>query len=104
MALKKATLKEKAEENARVTKGTSKNQEVLKEGVPCEHSKKHLASEKIVGVNVGVTLNMEDYNSLRVDCWATDYVGENETHDEAYARVLEVVDSTLQSTIKYYKE
>lgn len=97
------SLSEKAEENARVTKGTSKEQEVLKEGVPLEHSNKHLHSSKMVGVNIGTTLNMGDYESLRVDVWLTDDVSDNETFDGAYERVIGVAHSTLEKVVNLYR-
>ena len=91
---KKKKLEKKAEENTRVTHGTSKNQRVIKEGVPLDHSPKHIKKpldpNKIVGVNIGVTKNMGEYESLRVDCWLTDEVLENETQKEAIERISEI--------------
>lgn len=101
MALKKKSLKEIASDNTQVTKGTSNNQEVLKEGTPNDHSIKHL-STKIVGANIGITKNMENYESLRVDCWLTDTVKENETVEQAYERILGIIDKTMQDTVNSY--
>ena len=101
MALKKKSLKEIASNNTQVTKGTSKNQEVLKEGTPNDHSIKHL-STKIVGASIGITKNMENYESLRVDCWLTDTVKENETVEQAYERILGIIDKTMQDTVNSY--
>lgn len=101
MALKKKSLKEIASENTQVTKGTSNNQEVLKEGTPNDHSIKHL-STKIVGASIGITKNMENYESLRVDCWLTDTVKENETVEQAYERILGIIDKTMQDTVNSY--
>ena len=101
MALKKKSLKEIASDNTQVTKGTSKNQEVLKEGTPNDHSIKHL-STKIVGASIGITKNMENYESLRVDCWLTDTVKENETVEQAYERILGIIDKTMQDTVNSY--
>ena len=100
----KKSLAEKAEENTSVTKGTSKNQEVLKEGVPNDHSRKHLEQAPVVGVSIGTTLNMGDYESLRVDTWLTDRVRDNETVEQAYDRVVQVVDSTLQRIVSQYRD
>lgn len=100
----KKSLSEQAQENATVTKGTSKNQTTLKEGKPSEHSRKHLDSAvPVVGVSIGTTLNMGDYESLRVDVWLTDKVAENETTSQAYARVVKTVDETLQEIVSQYK-
>ena len=108
MSLKSKSLKkslaEKAEENTTVTKGTSKNQEVLKEGVPNDHSRKHLEQAPTVGVSIGVTLNMQDYNSLRVDTWLTDSVQEGETVEQAYDRITTIADKKLNEIVALYKE
>ena len=108
MAIKNKSLKksltERAEENTTVTKGTSKNQRVLKEGIPNEHSRKHLdGSVPVVGVSIGTTLNMGDYESLRVDIWLNDKVHDTETLEQAYARVVKVVDTTLQEIVSQYQ-
>ena len=100
----KKSLSERAQENATATKGTSKNQTTLKEGKPSEHSRKHLDGDvPVVGVSIGTTLNMGDYESLRVDVWLTDKVTENETTSQAYARVVKTVDETLQEIVSQYK-
>lgn len=103
-SLKKSLL-EQAEENTTVTKGTSKEQKVLKEGKPNDHSRKHLNDETpTVGVSIGTTLNMGDYESLRVDVWLTDSVQDKETVQQAYERVVGVVDKTLQEIVSQYKD
>ena len=100
----KKSLSQRAEENTTVTKGTSKNQTVLKEGNPNDHSRKHLDGDTpVVGVSIGTTLNMGDYESLRVDVWLTDTVDERETIEQAYSRVVQVVDKTLQDIVSQYK-
>ena len=108
MALKSKSLKkslsEQAVENATVTKGKPNDRTILKEGKPNEHSRKHLDSEvPVVGVSIGTTLNMGDYESLRVDVWLTDKVQSKETTQQAYERVVSVVDETLQSIVNQYK-
>ena len=101
----KKSLSERAEENTTVTKGTSKNQSVVKEGRPNDHSRKHLDGETpVVGCSIGTTLNMGDYESLRVDVWLTDSVNKGETVEQAYSRVVQVVDTTLQSIVNQYRE
>lgn len=99
----KKTLSEQAENNTSVTKGTSKNQTVIKEGVPNDHFRKHSSEPSIVGVSIGTTLNMGDYESLRVDVWLTDDVKGGETVQQAYQRVTGIVDSTLQDIVRQYK-
>ena len=103
MALKKKTLREKALSNTQVTKGTKNDQKVLKEGTPLEHSVKHLSSN-IVGANLGLTKNMDNYESLRVDCWVTDEVREGETPKQAFERILGLLDEVLIATVKSYTD
>ena len=108
MALKsnslKKTLKEQASDNTQVTRGTSKDQKVLKQGIPNDHSRKHLTQSPVVGVSIGSTINMENYESLRVDVWLTDNVHEGETIEQAYQRVTKTVDETLQNIVGQYTE
>jgi hypothetical protein len=99
------SLSEQAKENANVTRGTSKNQEVLKKGLPNDHSAKHFTSDApVVGISIGSTINMENYESLRADVWLTDSVKENETIEQAYQRVTKIVDKTLQDIVNQYTE
>lgn len=105
------SLKKKAEENTTVTKGTAKNQKLVKEGNPADHHRKQnssgadvSANATVVGMNVGITKNMENYESLRVDCWLTDTVKEGETVQQAYDRILGVIDNQLQNTVNSYIE
>ena len=100
----KKSLSQQAEENSTVTRGTSKNQKVLKEGVPNDHSRKHLNNDvPTVGVSIGTTLNMGDYESLRVDVWLSDKVGDTETVEQTYARIVQTVDNTLQEIVSQYQ-
>lgn len=94
-------LKSKATENATVTKGSNKKGvEVIKEGVPIDHSAKHdVASGQKFGVSKGVTKNMENYESLRVDCWLIDDVQENETTKEAFHRVNNILDEVIEEIV-----
>lgn len=108
MALKNKSLKhslsQQAIENTTVTKGKSSDQKVLKEGKPNDHSRKHLdGTTPTVGCSIGTTLNMGDYESLRVDVWLTDNVQSGETIQQAYGRVVKVVDETLQEIVNQYK-
>lgn len=99
-----ANLKKKAEKNARVTLGRKDNQTVLKEGVVNEHPQNaRVTDTPVVGVSIGSTLNMGDYESLRVDVWLTDKVGSTETFERAYERIISVVDKVLQETVNSYK-
>lgn len=89
--------------NANVTKGTKTNQTVIKEESPLDHAVKHgdkTIPNKSVGINLGVTLNMGDYESLRVDVWCTDLVRPNETHEDAMERVSSLARARLDVEIE----
>lgn len=99
----KSSLVSKAKENTTVTRGTSKDQQVLKQGVSNEHSRKHLDGDvPVVGISVGITKNMDNYESLRADVWLTDKKANNESMEEAYARVAQIVSSVLQEIVSEY--
>lgn len=91
------TLKKKAEANTSVKRG----KEVIKEGLPSDHSKKHGVpiQARMVGMNKGITRNMGDFESLRVDVWLTDYIEEGETAQEALERVESIVDEVLEEAV-----
>ena len=103
--LSKKSLKTQAEENAQVTKGTSKDQEVLKKGVPNDHSRRlDNSGNTVVGVSIGSTLNMGDYQSLRTDVWLSDTVNDGETVEQAYERVTKIVNDTLQEIVSTFSD
>lgn len=43
-----------------------------------------------VGVSFGVTLNMGEFQSLRVEAWAESTMQEGETSKQAFSRVFDV--------------
>ena len=89
--------------NATVVKGTKANPNVIKEEDPLDHAVKHGEKKfptKTVGINVGVTLNMGDYESLRVDVWCTDEVRPDETHEDAMERVSSLARARLDIEIE----
>lgn len=99
----KTSLVAKAKENTTVTRGTRGEQTELKKGVPNEHSRKHLDGEvPTVGISIGITKNMDNYESLRADVWLTDTKGDDETIEAAYARVAKVVSDVLQEIVGEY--
>lgn len=104
----KTTLAKKAEENTSVRTGTSREPVEVKKGKPLDpHIKQGSTDTKtgtVVGLNLGITKNMDNYESLRVDCWLTDTVKENESVEQAYERILGVIDNQLQSIVNSYTE
>lgn len=100
-------MKLKVVENTVVKKG----KEVIVKGNPVDHSLKHntlsstgvIENRRIVGANIGTTINMGDYESLRIDCWLTDFVGEKESYPEAFKRIFDIVTSEVESLAKQLK-
>lgn len=106
--LKKEQLKQKEnalKKNTTITKGTSKNQEVIKEGLPLNHQIKHdpRLFARTVGASIGTTLNMGDYESLRIDAWLTDELQEDETQEEALDRVTSILEKHIEEVADSYK-
>lgn len=106
MSIKK--LIKKAEKNSNVMEGTKSNQKVVKKGVPLDHTSKHSPTTSdrkagTVGVSFGVTLNMENYESARIDCWLTDTIGEKETQEQAVDRVFKVVENEVMKLSEAYR-
>jgi methyl coenzyme M reductase subunit D len=56
-----------------------------------------------VTVNLGYTLNLGNFQSLRVDLGCTDYVREGENTDSAMTRVYDFVESKVMEKIEEAK-
>lgn len=111
MKPKKLNLKNQVEENTTVTRKKSLGgTETLKSGKPLDHEQKHQAhkcacatkSNEVVGVSLGITKNMDNYESLRVDCWLSDEVQEGETKKEALKRLTEIAEVHLEEVALKY--
>ena len=99
-------LMKQAEENTNIARKQGREDyETTRIGKPLDHAQKHInenkrnAERQIVGVSKGITRNMENYESLRVDCWLTDVVKDNETIDQAFERVGAIIDEQLELQI-----
>lgn len=96
--IKQSALKHAAKSNVTI----KRNDEVVKEGTPLDHSAKHgipNVSPRVVGMNKGITRNMGDYESLRVDVWLSDEIQDGETAQDAFNRVEEIVDEVLEEAV-----
>ena len=93
MVRKTLPLKKAAEQNASASVG----QKAVKKGAPLDHALKHRPGDgqRTVGMSKGVTLNMGDYQSLRVDCWLSDAAKPGESVEDAFQRVGAMVDEQL---------
>lgn len=94
---KRSKLEVRAKENTSI----SRNKEEVKAGTPLDRATQHNIPfpSRTVGIAKGVTKNMGDFESYRVDVWLTDYVHDDETVEEAYSRVESIVDKTLEDAV-----
>ena len=99
-------LKEQARDNITVTRGNNRDgHKTVKTGKPLDHEVKQSTAKnkndyvgQTFGMSKGCTLNMENYESMRVDCWLSDVVREGETVQEAFARVESIIDEVLEES------
>ena len=92
--------KEEARKNTTITKKSSGKETVLKAGVPNDHVNKQERLEGVkFGMSKGVTKNMDNYESLRVDVWLSDEVMPGESVHEAFNRVEEVINEILEESV-----
>ena len=57
-----------------------------------------------VGVSFGVTLNMGEYQSLRVEAWAESTKREGETTAEVYKRLYDICEKQANEKAAEYKQ
>ena len=98
------TLKKKAKANLNVTKGTKSSQTVLKKGNPVDvTSKTNPHKEAIVGMNKGITKNMDNYESLRADVWLS-IPCNNDIGDvsNAFKGISDILDEILEEVVAEY--
>lgn len=67
--------------------------ETIKEGNPLDHVVKRVPG--VVGVSKGITKNMSNYESFRVDAWITDTVQSGETEKDALLRLSKLIEEHL---------
>lgn len=94
---KKKKLKKQVETNTNVVKKTSgyvKKEEVIKPGEPPVKARKSLEG-KTIGLSLGLTKNMENFESLRIDCWLSDELQEGETQAEGLLRLSNIIEEHL---------
>ena len=101
-------LKSRARDNTTVMRGNNRDgYNTVKSGKPLDHEVKQSTTKnkndtfvgQTFGVSKGVTKNMDNYESLRVDCWLSDVVHEGETVQEAFARVESIIDVVLEESV-----
>jgi hypothetical protein len=63
-----------------------------------------MGDKTTVSVNLGYTLNLGNFQSLRVDLGCTDFVHENENNEEAMNRVYSFVESQVIAKVTEAKK
>ena len=103
-----SNLRKIAKQNVNVShKNSDGSVDVLKKSPYSDISDKSKSAKiggdaKIVGLSLGVTKNMDNYESLRVDAWVSDSY---ETESEAlkkFAEMREVLSDVLEETVRDY--
>lgn len=110
MVKKKLNLKKKALDSVEAVFKDSEGVEVKKEvGThpsnldkiePHTDAQVGIITPRTVGVSKGVTLNMGDFQSLRVDVWLSDNVEEGEEIKDAFVRVNDILDEQLKIAVE----
>lgn len=75
-----------------------KGEEPLDPTVKKNLDKNH--NPKTVGMALGITKNMDNYESLRIDVWCTDVVRENETEEQALERIGNLVRARIDAEVE----
>lgn len=63
------------------------SEDVLIKGSVADANIKTATPIRTVGVNIGVTMNMGNYQSMRIDVWSSDKIYKHETRKDAIFRV-----------------
>ena len=100
MKVKRSDLKSKAKLNVNVTKKSSGNEEVLKKGNVVDIANKNVPhGTSIVGMSKGITKNMDNYESLRIDVWIA--VPTEEIAMECFSIALQLAEGSLSGPLHY---
>jgi hypothetical protein len=63
-----------------------------------------MSDKTTVSVTLGYTLNLGNFQSMRVDLGCTDFVRDGEGHDEAMNRVYDFVEAQVVEKIQEAKK
>ena len=83
--------------NANIVKRVNGKDTPIKEGVVVDNNIKTSTLPNYVGVNIGGTINMGNFESLRIDVWSVDNIKPNETRQEALERVAKELENSFIS-------
>ena len=106
MAIK--ILKKVAEDNTKVTTKKGRDPEkVIEEGKPLDHAlkqdPKNIEMDKI-GLSKGVTVNLGDFQSVRVDCWLTTSLENGENTQQALDRIGKEIDGRIELEVNKVRD
>lgn len=100
--LKRKGLAKKAVENTTIVKKVANEKpETIKLGNPLDHVVKHdpKTCGATIGMSKGITKNMENFESLRVDVWLSDTIKPDETQEQALTRIEAFIDEALETAV-----
>lgn len=101
--LRTQTQKNVRKGNTTVTRKRDGVEDLIEKGAVAELPiKRQSNTEPLVGMSKGITKNMQNYESLRLDVWYSDVVRKGETPQDALQRVEAVIDTVLENTVAYY--
>lgn len=102
MKVKRSDLKSKAKLNVNVTKKSSGNEEVLKKGNVVDIANKNVPhGTSIVGMSKGITKNMDNYESLRIDVWIA-VPTEDDDYSDKFEEISSLLDEVLDEEVSEY--
>lgn len=96
----KKSLSKVARANTTVSKKSDGMEKILKEGVPFDPNVKYKANT--IGMAKGITKNMDNYESLRVDCWLSLELDKSMNPDDVYEvfdNMSEIIENQLEEEI-----
>lgn len=101
--LRTQTQKNVRKGNTSVTRKREGVEDLIEDGTVAELPiKRQSNTEPIVGMSKGITKNMQNYESLRLDVWYSDTIKKGETPEDALQRVEAVIDTVLENAVAYY--
>lgn len=84
-------IKKKLNKQTTIKKQKGRDVEVIQEGEDAPRKVNKPLANNVVGLNIGVTINLGDFQSLRIDCWASEEVAEHENKQEKLVELTEMV-------------
>lgn len=98
--LKKRKLRAKAIENTSVSRISNGVKREVKEGNHIDKALKTNPQDSVkFGLSKGITRNMGDFESFRADAWITDSLEKDETIEEGFKRLSDILTEALESVV-----